>query len=114
MMAPVAGSGSWPAWMQRVEKRASGVSFTRRLYLPAARARRRRRAQRQRHSSLHVERAAAAGVRAPRTIDIMRPDLAWPRVSHVLSTRSAADGPGVAAAGAAAPLPAAQRGRPRA
>ena len=28
MIAPVAGSGSWPAWMQRVGKRASGVSFT--------------------------------------------------------------------------------------
>ena len=32
MIAPVAGSGSWPAWMQTVEKRASGGSFTRRFY----------------------------------------------------------------------------------
>ena len=27
MIAPVAGSGSWPAWMQTVLKRASGGSF---------------------------------------------------------------------------------------
>ena len=29
MMAPVDGSGSWPAWMQTVEKRAFAGSFTR-------------------------------------------------------------------------------------
>ena len=27
-MAPVEGSGSWPAWMQMVEKRAVSGSFT--------------------------------------------------------------------------------------
>src|SRR5688500_8844868 len=29
MIAPVDGSGSWPAWMQMVEKRAWSGSFTR-------------------------------------------------------------------------------------
>ena len=38
MIAPVAGSGSWPAWMQRVLKRASGVSFTAAIVLRPARA----------------------------------------------------------------------------
>jgi hypothetical protein len=28
MIAPVAGSGSWPAWMHRVENRASSGIFT--------------------------------------------------------------------------------------
>jgi len=28
MMAPVEGSGSWPAWMQMVEKWAASGSFT--------------------------------------------------------------------------------------
>jgi hypothetical protein len=28
MMAPVDGSGSWPAWMQTVLKRARSLSFT--------------------------------------------------------------------------------------
>jgi hypothetical protein len=29
MIAPVVGSGSWPAWMQMVLKRVRDVSFTR-------------------------------------------------------------------------------------
>jgi len=28
MMAPVGGSGVWPAWMQTVLNRASSLSFT--------------------------------------------------------------------------------------
>src|SRR5688572_28185437 len=91
MIAPVAGSGSCPAWMQRVGKRASGVSFTAAI-VPLYR------------------------VAPPRreTLDMIQPDHATSLVIHVLPTRSAADGPGVAAAGAAAPLPAGDRGRPRA
>jgi len=43
---------------------------------------------------------------------MIQPDRATSSVIHVLSTRSAADGPGVAAAGAAASFPAGDRGCP--
>src|SRR4030095_345522 len=64
MMAPVAGSGSCPAWMQRVGKRASGVSFTAAIVPVYSRG------------------AAATG------LDMIRPDRATSAVIHVLPTRS--------------------------
>jgi hypothetical protein len=39
MIAPVVGSGSWPAWMQIVEKRAWSESFTARSYQECGAAR---------------------------------------------------------------------------
>src|SRR6266511_6240213 len=58
MIAPVEGSGSWPAWMQRVSKRAVELSFTRGAILISFRSTNARRSSR-----VRVAAWCAAGTR---------------------------------------------------
>ena len=106
MMAPVAGSGSWPAWMQSVGKRASGVSFTPPIVSGAQPAGGAADAPSVGETAAARSRGCRGGRESPphKLISCGRPRDS--SVIHVLPTRSAADGSGVAAAGAAAPVPA--------